>query len=62
MCMVGSIACGTKKRTLMLPGGSSDTIGRPGSHHLADAEVDLLDRAGDGAQHAPAVEPRLAPS
>ena len=25
----GSTASGTKKRTLMLPGGSSDTTGRP---------------------------------
>ena len=26
---LGRIACGTKKRTLMLFGGSRDTIGRP---------------------------------
>ena len=25
----GSIACGTKKRALILPGGSSETTGRP---------------------------------
>ena len=48
MCTVGSTACGTKKRTLTFSGGRIDTIGRPGLHHLANAEVDLLDRPGDG--------------
>jgi hypothetical protein len=31
MWMLGKFACGTKKRTLTLPGGTMDTIGRPGS-------------------------------
>ena len=49
----------TKKRTFRLPGGSSATTGRAGRHHLADAEIDLLHRPGDRAEHLAPRQPGL---
>ena len=55
----GKSGSGTKNRIFMFPGGMIDSTGRLRRHHLAFAEIDLLDGPCDRRKALAPRQPRL---